>query len=136
MENSTMTVKGDTKPLRNFGLVVGGILGAIGLWPAIVRGQNPRLWALALSVALILPALVLPRSLAPLHRAWMALGEALNWINTRIILGILFYGLITPFALAMRLRGHDPMHRRREPSADTYRVVRDPRPATHMTRQF
>ncbi len=131
-----MTVQGDTKQLRNFGLLVGGIFSAIGLWPAIIRGENPRLWALALGVLLILPALVLPRSLGPVYRIWMALGNALNWLNTRIILGAIFYGLLTPMGLTMRRLGHDPMRRRFEPSLDTYRVVRRPRPGTHMTRQF
>jgi hypothetical protein len=91
---------------------------------------------LALGVVLILAALVLPRSLGPVYRVWIALGNALNWINTRIILGAIFYGLVTPMGVAMRLLGHDPLRRRCEPSVDTYRVVRRPRPGTHMTRQF
>src|SRR5712691_2033452 len=131
-----MTIPRDTKQLRNFGLVVGGIFGAIGLWPAIVRGQNLRLWALALGVALVLPALVAPSSLRPVYRVWMALGETLSWMNTRIILGAVFYGVVTPMGLAMRRFGHDPMRRRFEPRVDTYRVVRCPRPGSHMMRQF
>jgi hypothetical protein len=131
-----MTVPHDTKQLRNFGLMVGGIFGAIGLWPTIIRGENPRLWAVALAVVLVLPALVLPRSLGPVYRIWMALANALNWINTRIILGAIFYGLVTPMGLAMRRLGHDPMRRRFEPSVDTYRVVPHPRPGSHMMRQF
>ncbi len=131
-----LTVERDEKQLRNFGLMVGGIFGAMGLWPMLIRGQNPRLWAVALGLALVLPALALPRSLRRVYRVWMALGNALSWINTRVILGVIFYGLITPMGLAMRLLGHDPMGRRFGPNVDTYRVVRRPRPGTHMTRQF
>ena len=54
----------------------GGIFGAIGLWPAIIRGGNVRAWMVGLAVVLILPALVAPRTLAPAQRAWMALGSA------------------------------------------------------------
>jgi Saxitoxin biosynthesis operon protein SxtJ len=126
----------DRRQLRDFGFIVGGIFGAIGLWPLLWRQDSPRLWALALAVALILPALAAPRVLTPAHRAWMALAEVLAWINTRIILGVVFYGVVTPIGLVMRLLGHDPMRRKLEPATESYRVRCQPRPGTHMTRQF
>ena len=126
----------DVRQLRQFGLLVGGIFGLIGLWPLVWRHQSPRLWAVALAVALVLPALAAPRILAPAHRAWMALAEALAWINTRILLGVVFFGVVTPIGLLMRLRGRDPMHRQLEPAVESYRVRRTPRPGTHMQRQF
>ena len=124
------------KQLRHFGLMVGGIFAAIGLWPVLFRAQGPRLWALALAVALVVPALVLPRSLTYVHRGWMAAGEALGWINTRIILSVIFYALVTPMGILMRRFGRDPMQRRFEPDATTYRVPKSSRTAAHMTRQF
>jgi hypothetical protein len=124
------------RQLRDFGLLVGGIFGAIGLWPLLWRQQDPRLWALALAVALVLPALVAPSILAPAYRAWMKLAEVLAWVNTRIVLGVVFYGVVTPIGLVMRLTGHDPMRRRLEQAGETYRVRCTPRPASHMTRQF
>ena len=66
----------------------------------------------------------------------MAAAEVLGWINTRILLGIVFYGLITPMGLVRRLRGGDAMRRRGDPGAATYRVPKPPRPGTHMNRQF
>jgi len=131
-----MKPQSDDKQLRSFGLLVGGIFGAIGLWPALVRGHQPRLWAVALGVALVLPALVAPRTLRAVYRVWMTVGDVLNWINTRIILGAVFYGLLTPMGLAMRRFSHDPMRRRPQPSVDTYRITRSPRPGDHMRRQF
>ena len=124
------------KQLRHFGLIVGGIFAVIGLWPVLFRAQGPRLWALALAVALVVPALVLPRSLTYVHRGWMAVGEALGWINTRIILSVIFYALVTPMGILMRRFGRDPMHRRFEPDATTYRVPKSARSAAHMSRQF
>ena len=44
-------------------------------------------------------ALVWPRSLTQVYRLWMTVGEVLGWINTRIILGVLFYLLFTPMGL-------------------------------------
>jgi polyferredoxin len=124
------------RQLRQFGFLVGGIFGLIGLWPMVWRHQGPRQWALALAVALIVPALVAPRILGPVHRAWMALGEVLAWINTRIILGIVFYGVVTPLGLLMRLFSRDPMRRQFDRAGESYRQPCTPRPATHMLRQF
>ena len=124
------------KELRHFGLVVGGIFGVIGFWPMVFRGEGPRFWALAVAVALVVPAVVLPRSLTHVHRVWMAVGETLGWINTRILLALVFYGIATPMGILMRRLGHDPMRRRFDPGVETYRVVKPVRPAAHMTRQF
>lgn len=126
----------DTKQLRSFGLLVGGVFAVIGLWPALLRGHEFRLWALILAGLLLLPGLVMPRRLRPIYQIWMAIGHVLGWINTRIILGVIFYGLFTPVGLAMRLWSKDPMRRTFEPAADTYRLLRAPRPSSHMTHQF
>jgi Saxitoxin biosynthesis operon protein SxtJ len=126
----------DKKQLRHFGLIVGGIFAVIGLWPMVFRAEAPRLWALVLAVALVIPALVLPRSLTYVHRVWMAAGEALGWVNTRIILSVIFYGLVTPMGIIMRRFGRDPMQRRFEPGVATYRVPKAARSGAHMTRQF
>jgi hypothetical protein len=123
------------RQLRSFGLLVGGIFGLIGLWPMVWRQQSPRPWAVALGVALVVPGLVAPRILSPVYRAWMKLAEALAWINTRILLGLVFYVVVTPIGIVMRMLGRDPMRRRLAPN-DEYRIRRVPRPATHMLRQF
>ncbi len=132
-----MKSKSDIKQLRSFGLMVGGVFAAMGLWPVLFRGDDPRLWALVLASLLVIPALVLPMSLGPVYRGWMAVGCVLGWINTRVILGVIFYGLFTPIGLVRRfLLAKDSTTRRFEPEADTYRVVRQPRPSSHMKRQF
>ena len=122
-----MRQQDEKKQLRHFGLIVGGIFAVIGLWPVLFRAQGPRLWSLALAVALVVPALVLPRSLTYVHRGWMAAGEALGWINTRIILSVIFYALVTPMGIVMRRFARDPMQRRFEPDATTYRVPKPSR---------
>ena len=124
------------RQLRDFGLLVGGIFGVIGLWPLLWRQQSPRLWAVALAVALVLPGLVAPRILTPAYRAWMKLAEVLAWVNTRLVLGVVFYGVVTPIGMVMRLAGHDPMRRRFDGTGESYRIRCTPRPASHMMRQF
>ena len=122
--------------LRSFGFIVGGIFAAIALWPLVIRGDGPRWWAVAAAVLLIVPALVYPRSLASVYRGWMALGFVLGWINTRIILGFIFYFIVTPTGLFRRWLGKDPMGRRLRPDLDSYRVTRKPRAASHLKRQY
>ena len=124
------------KELRSFGLLVGGIFVFLGLLPTFLGGESPRLWLLILGGMFIGPGLVFPRSLALIYRVWMGMGHGLGWINTRILLGAVFYLLITPMGLVMRLIGKDAMCRKYDPGADTYRVVRQPRPSSHMLHQF
>jgi saxitoxin biosynthesis operon SxtJ-like protein len=131
-----MAPRASRTELRHFGLIVGGIFGAIGLWPVIARGQGPRSWMWGVALTLIVPAAVAPWTLAPAHRAWTALGNALGWVNTRIVLGLIFFGVVTPTGLVLRIAGRDPMRRTFDSDAMTYRVPRKTRPGTHMTRQF
>ena len=122
--------------LRSFGFIVGGIFAAIALWPLVIRGDGPRWWAVAAAILLIVPALVYPTSLAWVYRGWMALGLVLGWINTRIILGFIFYFIVTPIGLFRRWLGKDPMGRRLRPDLDSYRVTRKPSSASHLKRQY
>ena len=126
----------ESRSLRSFGFLVGGIFLAMGVWPAVFRHQEPRLWALVVALLLLGPAAVYPRALGPVHRVWMKIGHALGFINTRIILGLLYYVIVTPIGLILRLLGKDPMQRGFDPRASTYRLPRQPRPGSHMKHQF
>jgi len=122
--------------LRQFGLLVGGVFLLIGLFPFVWRQDPMRVWAVGLGTLLAATGLAAPGLLREPYRGWMFVGHVLGWINTRIILGVLFYGLITPMGLFMKLTGRDPMRRGFDPEATTYRVTRPPRPATHMKNMF
>jgi hypothetical protein len=131
-------VKNETtsKQLRSFGLTVGGIFALIGLWPVVVRHQDPRWWAVVLAVCLLLPAVMFPNALFWPHKGWMTLGHVLGWVNTRIILGVVFYVIVTPIGMFRRWLGKDPMGQQLRPDVDTYRVPRTSRPASHLKRQY
>lgn len=97
--------------LRRFGLTVGGVflvLAGISRW----RGHvwPPAVMA-TVGTLLVVPGLLVPAVLGPVERGWMALAEVLAWVNTRIILGALYYLLITPVGWVLR-RFRDPMNRR------------------------
>jgi hypothetical protein len=137
-----MAIKSKVKPqvtkaqLRSFGLIVGGVFLFIGLWPAVRRGADIRTWAVVVAAVLIVPSLIIPTALRPVYTVWMAVGEVLGRINTKIILGLAFYIVVTPIGLVLRLMGHDPMRRRFEPKAASYRVTKEPRPASHLKKPF
>jgi Saxitoxin biosynthesis operon protein SxtJ len=125
-----------TKQLRSFGFTVGGIFALIGFWPLIVHGLNPRWWAVAMAGLLLLPAIVFPSSLSWIHKRWMALGHIMGWINTRIILGVVFYFVVTPIGMIRRLLGKDPMGKQIRSDVNSYRIIRNRRPAAHLKRQY
>ena len=118
----------DKAPLpsnRSFGtlfVVVFALLGIYGWW----RGGAMYPWAFALSALVLLLTLGKPDWLAPANRAWMKLAEILHRIVSPIALGIMFFGVVTPMALVMRLFGRDAMKRRFDPPAATYWIERDP----------
>ncbi len=124
------------RELRQFGLMVGGVFLLIGLWPFLWRGTLPRYWALAPGGLLVMLGLLFPGGLMLPHRGWMALGHALGWLNTRIILGVVFYALITPMGLFMRLLGKDPLRLRSPGDCHSYRINRVRREAIHMRHLF
>jgi hypothetical protein len=79
----------ETKQLRSFGLLVGGIFALMGLWPMLF-GRGLRLWAIIPAAILLVLGSLLPTSLRAVYKMWMLLGHTLGWINTGIILSVAF----------------------------------------------
>lgn len=126
----------DAKQLRSFGYLAGGVLLGLGLWPLVVRAESPRPWAIAVAGLLAVLGLVRPSTLKSVYLVWMRVGSVLGWVNTRLVLGAIFYGVLTPMALAMRVCGRDIMRLQFDPAAGSYRIIRTLRPASHLRRQF
>jgi Saxitoxin biosynthesis operon protein SxtJ len=122
---------------RTFGIVMAVFFVLVALLP-LVRGHAVRRWALALSALFLLAALVAPKALAPLNRAWAALGTLLHAVINPIVLGILFYFVFTPFGWVLRRMGKDFLRLRPVPDAQTYWIARQPPgpPPESMARQF
>jgi hypothetical protein len=134
-DGKDMSQSTNQREIRNFGLIVGGVFSLIGVWPYF-RGEDPRFWALVIGSVLIALGGVLPQALVPVHRAWMFVGHIMGWINTRILLTIVFYGIITPIGMARRWFSADTINHSFDTSLATYRVTRKGRPGSHMKRQF
>src|SRR5262245_29423263 len=118
--------------LRTFGLLVSAGFAVIGLWPTVLRGEMFRVWALLLTGGLCFLALRQPIALRFIYRGWMWLGHVLGWINTRILLGVVFYAIFSPIGFLLRICKQNPLLRSLDRQAQTYRVIRQPRNIEHM----
>ena len=124
------------KQLRQFGWLMGGVFAVITFWPLVFRGDGIRLWAGIIAAMFGLLGLVYPNGLKPLYRGWMIFGEKIGWVNSRILLGIVFYGLLTPISFLMGVLGKRPLQLGFDPNAETYRVPKEPRSADHVLKAF
>ena len=108
--------------LRKFGLLVGGIFAAIGafiLWRNETVTSGVAVFG-GIGLSLIGLGLLFPPALRPIHKVWMFLAHILGWINTRLILGAVFYVGFALARLFLLVCRRDPMLRRPDPSADSY----------------
>ena len=110
---------------RSFGYVFTAFFALVGLWP-LLSGHAVRSWALVAAAAFLLVTLAIPDLLAPLNRAWTALGNLLHRIVSPLALGIVFFLVVTPTGLLMRLLGKDPLRLRLDKAANTYWITREP----------
>lgn len=102
------------RQLRDFGLLIGIVFPLLLGWllPAL-HGHPFRAWTLWIGAPALVLGLARPRALVWPYRGWMALGLALGWINSHLILGLVFVLVLSPIAAVMRALGHDPLRRRR-----------------------
>ena len=110
---------------RAFGFVFAVIFAIVGFGP-LVHGGAPRWWAVGVAAAILAAAVVWARLLSPFNRLWLRFGLLLHHIINPIVMGFLFYLVIAPMGIAMRLAGRDLLKRRRDPAAETYWIDRTP----------
>ncbi len=112
------------KQLREFGLFVGFLfLFLIGWFLPFVFGHGIRLWTLFIGLPLIILGICSPNNLRFFYKRWIGIGNYLAFINSHIILGIVFIVVMQPIAIIMKLFGYDPLKIKKD-SLKTYREVR------------
>ena len=123
------------KQLRDFGLLLGfGFPIIIGWLIPSLFGHEFRTWTLWIGVPGNILGLTAPRLLYFPYKGWMALGNFLGFINSHIILGMVFILVLQPIAYIMRLTGYDPLKTKRN-GEKTYRENRKDH-KTDLTRIF
>ena len=112
------------KTLREFGFLIGFTFPFLIGWLFPLIGGHPfRSWTLLFSIPSIILAIIKPGFLLYPYRAWMKLGHILGWVNSRIILGLVFLIVLQPIALIMRIFGHDPL-RTKKFAQESYREIK------------
>ena len=123
------------KQLREFGLLIGFAFPLLIGWlfPSLA-GHVFKSWTLWVGVPAFILGLTSPRLLFYPYKSWITLGNALGWLNSKIILGLVFLFVLQPIAFVMRLFGYDPLRTRRK-GEKTYRENRKEH-QTDLTRIF
>ena len=117
---------------RSFGITFAVVFCIIALLP-LWQGNGVMLWALACSAAFLVAAFLFPSFLAPLNRLWFKFGLLLHRIVSPIVLGVMFFAFVTPFAFVVRLFGAKLLPLENDKSAPSYwerRVPPGPAPET------
>ena len=100
----------NTKQLRQFSYLVGiGFPLLIGYLIPLMFGHDFRFWTLLTGLPLLFLGLIKPKLLFYPYQIWINLGLVLGWINSRIILGIIFILMVQPISLIFFIFGYDPL---------------------------
>ena len=87
---------------RNFGLVFFFVFFIISIWPLFNNGQI-NIFLVFLSFIFLLLGLVNSKLLMPLNKLWFSFGLLLGRFISPIIMGVIFFGLVTPIGLLLRV---------------------------------
>lgn len=98
------------KTLRNFGILIGlGFPIIFGYIIPLISQHNFRFWTLYFGLPFLILGILEPIILLYPYKAWIKFGLALGWINSRIILFLIFIFILLPIALLLKLFGYDPL---------------------------
>jgi len=119
---------------RNFGLVFFFIFLVVSIWP-LTHNESPRIWSAIISLAFLILVLTRSKLLTPLNRLWAKFGIILGSIIAPIVMGVVFFLVITPIGLFMKIIGKDLLSIKYDKKKETYWVKRD-KPTSTMKQQF
>ena len=123
-----------TSSNRSFGLVFFVVFLIVALWP-LKSGEDIRIWSLALSIIFFSLGILNSKLLTPLNKLWFKFGILLGSIVSPIVMGIVYFVVVTPIGVLMRLLGKDLLKTTKTKSISTYWMKRDKK-QTSMKKQF
>jgi len=119
---------------RNFGLVFFVVFLIVGLWPLINSGPI-RIWSVIISLIFLVLGLMNSKMLTPLNKLWFKFGLILGALIAPIVMGLIFFLVVTPIGLVLKLFGKDLLNKKYKSKKNTYWIKRD-NPIGSMKRQF
>ena len=123
-----------TSSNRSFGLVFFVVFLIVALWP-LKSGEDIRIWSLTLSIIFFSLGMLNSKLLTPLNKLWFKFGILLGSIVSPIVMGIVYFVVVTPIGVLMRLLGKDLLKTTKTKSISTYWMKRDKK-QTSMKKQF
>ena len=91
---------------RSFGIIFFIVFLLISVWP-IMDGQEPRVWSLIISLIFLILGILNSKILTPFNLAWIKLGEILGRFIAPIVMAVIYFLIVTPIGLFMRIIGKD-----------------------------
>lgn len=130
-------LKLDRRNLRKFGITMGVAFLAIGIFVLSKHKHTPFV-VISISAGFFITAFIAPLFLKPVYILWMRIALILSWVNTRLILFIIFYFIFTPIGLILKLFNMDLLNRKIDKDIQSYWVKKEKKDfmATHYERQF
>ena len=108
-----MEEKINKKSLRDFGFVIGfGFPIIFGWIIPLIRGHDFHYWSLVIGITALILGIVNPLFLYYPYKVWMKIGLYLGWVNSRLILGLVYLLILIPISLLMKLFGYDPLRKK------------------------
>ena len=119
---------------RNFGLVFFIIFLIVSFWP-LMHSEPIRIWAIFVSLLFLILGLTDSKTLTPLNKLWFKFGIILGNVVSPIVMGLIFFLVVTPIGLFMKIIGKDFLNLKYDNKKKTYWIKRD-KPTGSMRRQF
>ena len=119
---------------RSFGLLFFIVFIVVGLWP-VIKGETANIYLILISLFFLIFGLINSKILSPFNKAWIKLGEILGLIIAPIIMALVYFIILTPISLIVRLFGKDLLGLKFLKKQDTYWIKRVKKLGT-MKKQF
>lgn len=116
--------RNEIKDLRQFGIVLAGILLVFGFIHFLKGRAVLFRYFLGFGLVFLALSLAIPRSLKGVYAVFLKIAHMLGWFNTRVILIFIYYVVLTPIALVFRLSGKDLLNRKPDKNAKSYWIKR------------
>ena len=108
---------------KGFGILFFIVFLLVGLWP-LLKGDNPRMYFFPIAVLFLILGLINSKILTPLNRFWIKFGELLGSIIAPIVMGLVYFIVLTPLSFIIRITGKDLLNVKFSNKVKTYWIKR------------
>jgi len=119
---------------RSFGLLFFAVFTLICFWP-LINGEKPRLFLFPFAIIFLILGILNSKFLTPFNKAWIKFGEFLGMIIAPIVMGVVYFIILTPISFLIRIAGKDLLNTRYSKKLKSYWIKRK-KDLGSMNKQF